>query len=498
MSERGTDKPKMRMNPQERMFYEQLPESMRAHSPGLTLSYRQRLGMLHGYLRVLYGERADWGRCVAGYEGQVSACGASGAREVACCKDVPEIGEADLEKWLSAEADDVALASEIADAFKKLQACEETLRCSGGPSNSPSKEEKRRQYARLQLRCAELLGVTPQLSGRVYYEHLIERRGMTSAEADAFFRRLYANDDEGDWAVAGGNFGMLVQELAKRFTDGLVANFGGTTAVMQAPGRYYYRGENAFYGSSRPGLFRGRKARMAPLDVFVSLLRMDEAGWFLDNFDAVREWPIANGTVRYEALMQHYGLPTWVLDATNDLITALFFACCKFEDDARRPKGLRTCRRARACVHGFGCGATDVAALKSLAHAAHDDHLVAGLDALHVGARHPDAFPEQAGLLLAGVGEPVGEARLVHEQRRHARRGIGAPVRPRAREVRVRPVDIMARTVTARRQVGDARLGERVLPSVARRVGQERRQRLVELLLVAVDDERVGLVAVVA
>ena len=54
---------------------------------------------------------------------------------------------------------------------------------------------------------------------------------------------------------------------------------------------------------------------------------------FLDNFEAVIRW--GGSDVNYIALAQHYGLRTPMMDVTSDLMTALFFACCKFGNDGK-------------------------------------------------------------------------------------------------------------------------------------------------------------------
>lgn len=57
---------------------------------------------------------------------------------------------------------------------------------------------------------------------------------------------------------------------------------------------------------------------------------LDEACFFLDNFDAIKYW--SPSAVNYLALAQHYGIKTPLLDLTSNFKTALFFACCKYRD----------------------------------------------------------------------------------------------------------------------------------------------------------------------
>lgn len=45
----------------------------------------------------------------------------------------------------------------------------------------------------------------------------------------------------------------------------------------------------------------------------------------------VQLWEKKYGDINLEALAQHYGFPTHLLDLTNDLRTAIFFATCKYD-----------------------------------------------------------------------------------------------------------------------------------------------------------------------
>ena len=45
----------------------------------------------------------------------------------------------------------------------------------------------------------------------------------------------------------------------------------------------------------------------------------------------VQLWEKKYGDINLEALAQHYGFPTHLLDLTNDLRTAIFFAMCKYD-----------------------------------------------------------------------------------------------------------------------------------------------------------------------
>lgn len=74
--------------------------------------------------------------------------------------------------------------------------------------------------------------------------------------------------------------GAGASPLTNMLTHGLMVKFGDNATVTQQIRRFYFRGENAYYGSSRPSMFRGRQTRMAPFGILVARLRLDEAGRF--------------------------------------------------------------------------------------------------------------------------------------------------------------------------------------------------------------------------
>lgn len=125
---------------------------------------------------------------------------------------------------------------------------------------------------------------------------------------------------------------MIINDVSRLFASGMQLTFPNTksVAMTQMKGRCFYRGENAFYNSSKAGCFRGKPwSELTELgfDYVLWNLRLYECFNFFDNFDVVKHWKVSE--VNYWALAQHYGLRTPLLDITTNLKTALFFACCK-------------------------------------------------------------------------------------------------------------------------------------------------------------------------
>ncbi|MBD5150744.1 MAG: FRG domain-containing protein [Oscillibacter sp.] len=103
--------------------------------------------------------------------------------------------------------------------------------------------------------------------------------------------------------------------------------------LSQGYARNFYRGENAFFGKSRPSLYRNIPSdpKEAVIHRIIGFTRMYEFSMWIEKIDCVSRWPY--GDVFHGAVAQHYGVPTNGLDITSDFKVALFFACCTFDWD---------------------------------------------------------------------------------------------------------------------------------------------------------------------
>jgi hypothetical protein len=128
---------------------------------------------------------------------------------------------------------------------------------------------------------------------------------------------------------------IIITHLIDFYLDGFKSSFPyNVSIIMQPRSKYYFRGENAYYGSSKPSIFRKKNDNLNPkLSKIVNRLILNEGCSFFDDFDAIKYWN--ESSVNNVALAQHYGLHTPMMDITSDLMTALFFACCKYGDDGK-------------------------------------------------------------------------------------------------------------------------------------------------------------------
>lgn len=324
------------MNLLEQSLYNGLDDEFKKYCEGSTLSFKQFLGLQQSDLSRLYDDRGDFHHNLDRYESYAADHESiEGARAVSSVDEIPELTVDQIYSWIRDEEYYTRLLQEIIDSFEKFSR-----------TPKPGEEEIPTKVFLDQLfRCLNLLGVAPEVSDLhlgdqsvlPFYEWMVDRTGVEEKDEQALLADIMSDRNK------AGSLHMMARGFATFFTPGIVYNYDNVSVVTQQPRKFYYRGENAFYGSSRPGLYRGRTTRMTPQESLISILRTDECGLFLDNFDAALNWKLRNGTVRYGALMQHYGLKTPFMDITSDLKTALLFACCRtVEGDAEKWRPLRS------------------------------------------------------------------------------------------------------------------------------------------------------------
>ena len=292
-------------------IYDQLPPDFKLINPSITLDYREGLLLIQSNLSTIYGNRADWKDTLKKYYDSQSVKN----RIISNLEQVENLSEIDIKKMLDEQ-------TTTRDKITKLFAvCDDFNKKCVVLQNTSFSDYKKHLYE-----CMQLLGIYPVINGKNtiqpgFFEYLISQDISTQQEYQSVLNKL-----EQQLNVAR----VVTSSLYKLFIPGLISKYPLVENVLQQQKqKWYFRGENAFYGSSKPGLFRGKSHRSGN-EVLIDTLRYNECKIFLDKFDAVRFWN--RSTVNYMALFQHYGLKTQMLDLTSDLMTALFFACCKYID----------------------------------------------------------------------------------------------------------------------------------------------------------------------
>jgi len=173
---------------------------------------------------------------------------------------------------------------------------------------------------------ASLLGIFPDNNPKALYRYLVAKEKIPEKDWVKIKQSVSENEDL---------LTVITNVLAKTFLPGYLLEFPGTGSVMTQPrGRYYYRGENAYFRVSKASSFRSNDDMIPPsIQMLINRLRLYQCWETLDRFDAVQHWGFCE--INYMALAQHYGFRTQMLDITSDLKTALFFACCKYGPDRK-------------------------------------------------------------------------------------------------------------------------------------------------------------------
>ena len=288
---------------QEKTYHTLLSPDIANHAQ-ITFSYQSKLRLIQDWLKYFYDERADWKRCIEKYYSKAKH---QKNRVISSTNDMPILKFSDIKQWISEE--------EI--TLKRLDKLDELTKA---VTEIDTPEKKK-----LLIQAAKLLGICPDQTKEEIFYWLIDREGITDEEKQEAISKISQGEVYLD---------LLVSQMSDLFVSGMQVTFPHVGTVMtQRGGRYYFRGENAVYSSSKPGIFRSVNTQS--LQHIIDWLILEEACYFLDQFDVIRYWSPSG--VNYYALAQHYGIKTPVMDITSDLKTALFFACCKYENGQWHP-----------------------------------------------------------------------------------------------------------------------------------------------------------------
>ena len=118
--------------------------------------------------------------------------------------------------------------------------------------------------------------------------------------------------------------------------NGTMTQYPFGNIITIACSRHLFRGESQQYAKSLPTLNREILRRnLSPIDAelyrCVSYMRVSQFRKFIWQFNIVPYWEAKLSDVNYMALAQHYGFETSLLDITNNVKVALFFATCKYD-----------------------------------------------------------------------------------------------------------------------------------------------------------------------
>lgn len=265
--------------------------------------------LLESYTQELYGDRGTFRHNLEHYLNSKEFCRA--CRNPTGIDMIPEISHDAIWKQIEADQHFNDLAAHIISRFDLLM-----------KNNAMTTVEY--------LNCAGVLGLCPGPGDDcdVLFPHLVDL-SESSPEAD---QALIDSVLQKSNIVA-----VMVDTMLSGIRDHHIINVNGHDMCSKGYARFFYRGENAYHGQSRPSLFR--KLPEDPIEknlhMVLGEVRIIDFSLWLNKLPFVKKWPY--GDVFHGAIAQHYGIPTSGMDVTTDLRTALFFACCCYKDGQWRP-----------------------------------------------------------------------------------------------------------------------------------------------------------------
>ena len=126
----------------------------------------------------------------------------------------------------------------------------------------------------------------------------------------------------------------LLDDVLLRNISGTVISYPFGDYITFNSSRHIYRGENQVYSATLPSLNRkmkGMTKKEKEIYRAVANLRIYQFSDFIWQVNIVPFWMAKFCDINWKALAQHYGLETHLLDLTNDIKAALFFATCYYD-----------------------------------------------------------------------------------------------------------------------------------------------------------------------
>ncbi|MCI6241811.1 MAG: FRG domain-containing protein [Agathobacter sp.] len=188
---------------------------------------------------------------------------------------------------------------------------------------------------------------------------------LNYAEQDEMWAAAVKNEVANrDKAIRDGTYtkktDWLIEEFQIMQTSGTVVQMPFGPRIITFPSkRQLFRGEIQNYHRSIPSLNRMLKDGMDEKEKetirTIAHLRKWQFANLLSNINIVPYWEAKLSDVNFDALAQHYGLATHLMDLTNDFKAALFFATCKYvqETDSYRPLTQEDIDKSEDTKYGY-------------------------------------------------------------------------------------------------------------------------------------------------
>lgn len=181
-----------------------------------------------------------------------------------------------------------------------------------------------------------------------------------AVDDDRWTDRVKAEIEYYDEHPHGAGIEPLINMFRTMNGEGTVVQFPFGYICTFRSRRHLFRGENQDYPFSESSLSRRCRKRSGErygkreteLLHVISNMRIAQFIKFIWQFDIIPQWNGKLSEVNYKALAQHYGFETFLLDITNDVRDALFFATCKWVNDHFEPLTENDINRTERSKYG--------------------------------------------------------------------------------------------------------------------------------------------------
>lgn len=129
--------------------------------------------------------------------------------------------------------------------------------------------------------------------------------------------------------LSPGNSMIIQEKCGGKFEAVTINGSDKICLIPQIEGSYFlFRGQNQEYIPCYPSIYRGNPSES---QIFINRMRLMLFKHLIESHPVVNQFFKKNRFfVDIEGLAQHYGLSTSMLDLTNNIDVAMFFATCKY------------------------------------------------------------------------------------------------------------------------------------------------------------------------
>ena len=213
------------MTQQEKAFWNLLPEELQQIST-VTMSYQNSWAMINKHLRTIYGDRADWKKGISAYQKR---------HIVRKCEDMSLVTTDEIRNMLAEDEKDRVTSAKLVEMLPLISS------------------KDREAAGKATLEAAKLLGILPD-SREGLFTWIVNKEGMTEKEQLDLEQKIRQ-----EMALLN----IIVKAMIDSYVPGIQLTYPIIGTVMTQPKtRYYYRGENAFYGQSRPSAYRNMDPKL--------------------------------------------------------------------------------------------------------------------------------------------------------------------------------------------------------------------------------------------